>query len=75
MRALQRALGIAADGVFGPGTYAAVKRFQRGKGLTADGVVGPATWAALGRTGITAVLKRRGSGGGGGRACRSRCGA
>ena len=66
VRALQRALGIAADGVFGPGTYAAVKRFQRGKGLTADGVVGPATWAALGKTGITAVLKRRGSRGGGG---------
>jgi len=66
VRALQRALGIAADGVFGPGTYAAVKRFQRGKGLTADGIVGPATWAALGRTGITAVLKRRLSGGGGG---------
>jgi peptidoglycan hydrolase-like protein with peptidoglycan-binding domain len=65
VRALQRALGIAADGVFGPGTYAAVKRFQRGKGLTADGVVGPATWAALGRTGITAVLKRRRSGRGG----------
>ena len=59
VRALQRALGIAADGVFGPGTYAAVKRFQRGKGLTADGVVGPATWAALGHTGITKVLKRR----------------
>ena len=66
VRALQRALGIAADGVFGPGTYAAVKRFQRGKGLTADGVVGPATWAALGRTGITAVLKRRRSSGGAG---------
>ena len=66
VRALQRALGIAADGVFGPGTYAAVKRFQRGKGLTADGIVGPATWAALGRTGITAVLKRRSLGGGGG---------
>ena len=66
VRALQRALGIAADGVFGPGTYAAVKRFQRGKGLTADGVVGPATWAALGKTGITTVLKRRGSRGGGG---------
>jgi len=66
VRALQRALGLAADGVFGPGTYAAVKRFQRGKGLTADGIVGPATWAALGRTGITAVLKRRALGGGGG---------
>ena len=66
VRALQRALGIAADGVFGPGTFRAVKALQRSKGLTADGIVGPATWAALGRTGITAVLKRRRSGSSGG---------
>ncbi|HYH90512.1 MAG TPA: peptidoglycan-binding protein [Solirubrobacteraceae bacterium] len=66
VRALQRALGIAADGVFGPGTFRAVKALQRSKGLTADGIVGPATWAALGRTGITAVLKRRHSGSSGG---------
>ena len=59
MQLLQRALGIAADGVFGPGTYAAVKRFQRRHGLTADGIVGPATWSALGHTGLTRVLKRR----------------
>jgi peptidoglycan hydrolase-like protein with peptidoglycan-binding domain len=45
---LQRALGIAADGIFGPGTARAVKRFQRAHGLVADGVVGPATWSALG---------------------------
>jgi peptidoglycan hydrolase-like protein with peptidoglycan-binding domain len=44
---LQEALGIAADGVYGPQTEEAVKSFQSSKGLTADGVVGPATIAAL----------------------------
>jgi hypothetical protein len=57
--ALQRRLGIAADGIFGPGTAAAVRRFQRRHGLTADGVVGPATWRALGYGGRTQILKRR----------------
>ena len=46
--AIQRALGIAADGVYGPETRAAVRRFQRREGLAVDGVAGPATLAALG---------------------------
>jgi peptidoglycan hydrolase-like protein with peptidoglycan-binding domain len=61
---LQRKLGIAADGVFGPGTARAVKAFQRRRGLTADGVVGPGTWAALGVRGGHPVLKRSRVGGG-----------
>jgi hypothetical protein len=58
VRTLQRLLHIPADGVFGPQTARAVKRFQRAHGLTADGIVGPATWAALGRPGTSVVLKR-----------------
>lgn len=48
VRAVQRKLGLAADGVFGPGTRNAVKAFQSSQGLTADGIVGPSTLAALG---------------------------
>lgn len=44
---LQRLLGIAADGDFGPATEAAVRAFQASRGLVADGVAGPATWTAL----------------------------
>jgi hypothetical protein len=60
VRTLQRRLGVAVDGVFGPGTARAVKRFQRRRGLAADGVVGPATWRALGLRSSRPVLRRSG---------------
>ncbi len=67
MSALQQALGIGVDGVFGPATERALKRWQRAHGLTADGIAGPQTREALG-LGAGPVLKRRRSGGGGGHA-------
>lgn len=62
VRALQRRLGLPADGAFGPQTEKAVRRFQRRRGLTVDGVVGPTTRRALG-LGSGRMLKRRERGG------------
>ena len=58
IRALQRKVGVAADGIFGPATERALKRWQRRHGLVADGIAGPQTRAAMG-LGAGPVLKRR----------------
>lgn len=44
----QRGYNLVSDGIFGPGTAAAVKRFQQDSQLIADGIVGPATYRRLG---------------------------
>jgi peptidoglycan hydrolase-like protein with peptidoglycan-binding domain len=59
VRSIQRQLGIAADGVFGPMTERAVKRFQSRHDLVPDGIVGPLTRGALGLKPFSARSLRR----------------
>jgi putative chitinase len=47
VKRMQAKLGLVADGDFGPGTEAALKKWQSANGLTADGVAGPKTLAKL----------------------------
>lgn len=47
VKKLQEALGVTADGSFGPNTEAALKAWQEANGLLADGIAGPATTAKL----------------------------
>ena len=53
VRRLQAALGMPAneqDGIFGPRTEQAVRRFQQSQGVQVDGIVGRQTLAAIQRT-------------------------
>src|SRR5437763_1083320 len=59
---VQRALGIAADGIWGPETRAAVRSYQRAHGLTVDGIVGPQTLGSLGLSATSATATSASSG-------------
>jgi TP901 family phage tail tape measure protein len=47
VREIQRAVGVAVDGIFGRDTLSAVKKFQKQMGLAVDGIVGTNTWNAI----------------------------
>jgi N-acetylmuramoyl-L-alanine amidase len=47
MRYLQYRVNAEIDGVYGPQTEAAIKKFQRQNGLLADGIVGGISWQKL----------------------------
>jgi cell wall-associated NlpC family hydrolase len=65
---VQRALGVPADGLYGPVSRGAVRAYQKRNGLIVDGVVGPQTLGALG----IRQASGSGAGGGGGKASAPR---
>lgn len=48
IQAVQKKLGVAADGVVGPDTRKALRGYQRTAGIGVDGVIGPETLGAMG---------------------------
>lgn len=52
---------VAADGIFGSATQAAIVKFQSNNGLTVDGIAGRQTWTKLVLPSPSAYVLRRGS--------------
>lgn len=48
IKAVQRKLGLKADGAVGPRTRKAIRRYQKAKGLKVDGAIGPQLLGSLG---------------------------
>jgi peptidoglycan hydrolase-like protein with peptidoglycan-binding domain len=59
VRRLQEKLDVEADGIFGSGTEAGLKKYQQANGLKVDGIAGPDTFSHLGLYDL--VLLRRGT--------------
>lgn len=47
VKAIQRAVKVSPDGIFGPATEAAVKAYQKRHNLVTDGKVGKLTWNVM----------------------------
>lgn len=58
VKAIQKAVGVTADGLYGAATKAAVATYQAKLGVPADGLWGPATEAA--HKGATTVAPKKG---------------
>ena len=52
VKLLQKYMGVKQDGIWGPKTTEAVKKWQSEHGLVVDGIVGPKTWMKLIETDI-----------------------
>jgi cell wall-associated NlpC family hydrolase len=58
VKRVQKALGVAQTGFFGPVTLQAVRKYQAEHGIPTTGVVGPLTWQSLTSTSAVSTKPR-----------------